>query len=76
MTSKYIAAWTAPRDCYPPYINISFVDSDTIRVTVREKSKSDSQNASIVVGDTTYIDLPRDVAVSLFTEASGKVSHV
>jgi len=58
MSSKYITSYT-PVDyaIYPPYLNISFVDEDTIRVTVRQAPNE------YTPGQSAYVDIPRDTAV-------------
>lgn len=70
MPSKYISAWT-PTDyeVYPPYINISFISEDIVRVAIR------SDPIDNYSGTYTYIDIPRDVAIELFSEADDKVRY-
>jgi len=68
MSSKYITAYTPVGYTYaPPYINVSFVDEDTIRIIVRGEP-TDGE-----CGHTSHIDIPRDVAIETFYEFEDKI---
>lgn len=69
MSSKYITAWTpSGYPIYPPYINISFVDDHTVRLSIR------GEPSEYLSGKYATIDIPRDIAVQMFDDALFKLN--
>ena len=66
MNSKCIVAYTPPGS-YPPYLNISIIDENTVRITVRGNPNEYTS------GTHAFIDIPRDIAIETFYEFEDKI---